>query len=814
MPTVGRAEGGLTSAEVAERVARGLSNVADSTTSRSIGSILRENILTFFNGILTVCFLAVVLLGDIGDGLFFGIVVVNSLIGIVQELRAKASLERLALLAAPEAAVRRDGEVRVIRPEQVVQDDLLLLRPGDQITADAELSATADLLVDESMLTGESEPIAKKAGDPLLSGSFVVSGTAEAVVTAVGADSYANKLTREIKKHTLVHSELRAATTKILVYLSWLLIPVIVIVLVGRILVYGAAGPDGVFELSDLPLVPWESWRLAALDAVASVVGMIPEGLVLLTSLAFGVAVVQLSRQKVLVQELAAVEVLARVDVLCLDKTGTLTTGEIGFERLITLDAAIPPQAIDTVLGLIAHDVAANPTAQALRPHFADDGETVIERLPFSSRRAFSALTFERAGVRETWLLGAPERLLAGHPDALAEAMGVASSGRRTLALSRSVGIDGITGRGSEAGDFADWQLEQGLGDGVRPAAIAVFHESVRPDARPTLDYFDEQEVRVVVLSGDNPVTVGAIAGELGLASEAVDASSLRDDAELDASLEAASVYGRVAPEQKRRVVHALQAQGRTVAMTGDGVNDAMAIKDADLGIAMGNATPATRAVSRIVLLEGRFDRLPTVLSCARRVIANVERVSNLFLAKTVYGVVLALASAFLLWKFPFLPRQMTLVSTLAIGIPSFFLALAPNRRRYRAGVLKRVLGFSIPTGLIASAAIVASFSVLQRMVHLDEARSLVCITLFAVSLWILCVLARPLSGWRLGMIGAVTAAFVLAYVIPLARDFFALEVQSLPALGVAVAVGIAGALGVEVWYRIARRRGLVSDRE
>ncbi|WP_440710405.1 HAD-IC family P-type ATPase [Herbiconiux sp. YIM B11900] len=805
MPTVGRAAGGLTSAEVAERVARGLVNVADSTTSRSVGSILRENILTFFNGILTVCFLAVVLLGDIGDGLFFGIVVVNSLIGIVQELRAKASLERLALLAAPEAAVRRDGEMRVIRPEEVVQDDLLLLRPGDQITADAELAATADLLVDESMLTGESEPIAKKAGDALLSGSFVVSGTAEAVVTAVGADSYANKLTREIKKHTLVHSELRAATTKILVYLSWLLIPVIIIVLIGRIITYGGAGPDGVFELDDLGQVPWESWRLAALDAVASVVGMIPEGLVLLTSLAFGVAVVQLGRQKVLVQELAAVEVLARVDVLCLDKTGTLTTGEIGFERLITLDPAVDAAAIDTVLGLIAHDVAANPTAQALRPHFADDGETVVERLPFSSRRAFSALTVERAGVRQTWLLGAPERLLAGHPEGLQQAMGVASTGRRTLALSRADG---------EAGDYADRQQGEQLGSGVRPVAIAVFHESVRPDARPTLDYFAEQEVRVVVLSGDNPVTVGAIAGELGLDSQAVDAGGLHHDAELDASLASTSVYGRVAPEQKRRVVHALQAQGRTVAMTGDGVNDAMAIKDADLGIAMGNATPATRAVSRIVLIEGRFDRLPTVLSYARRVIANVERVSNLFLAKTVYGVVLALASAFLLWKFPFLPRQMTLVSTLAIGIPSFFLALAPNRRRYRAGVLKRVLGFSIPTGLIASVAIVASFSLLQRMVPLAEARSLVCITLFAVSLWILCVLARPLNGWRLGMIGAVTAAFVLAYVVPLARDFFALGLQSLPALAVAVAIGVAGALGVEVWYRVARRRGLVSDRE
>ncbi|MCS5720470.1 HAD-IC family P-type ATPase [Herbiconiux sp. CPCC 203407] len=796
---------GLSLEEVASRIAAGQTNVADDTTSRSVGSILRENVFTFFNGILTVCFVAVLLLGDLGDGLFFGIVVANSLIGIVQELRAKASLERLALLAAPETAVRRAGDTVVLKPEQVVLGDLMLLRPGDQITADARLGEVADLLVDESMLTGESEPIAKSAGDPVLSGSFVVSGTAEARVTAVGADSYANTLTREIRKHSLVHSELRAATTRILVYLTWLLVPVIVVVLVGRVLTY--AGGD----LGDLAVVPVETWRQAGLDAVASVVGMIPEGLVLLTSLAFGVAVIQLGRQKVLVQELAAVEVLARVDVLCLDKTGTLTTGEIGFERLVVVDDAVPEGAVDTVLGLIAHDVAANQTALALRERYPEaaegTGPSVAERLPFSSRRACSAITVvdQATGTEQTWLLGAPERLLASHPDALGTAQGIAALGRRTLALARA---------GGRAGDWADEPAGGPLEAGVRPAAIVVFHESVRPDARPTLDFFAEQDVRVIVLSGDNPVTVGRIAGELGLEHDAVDASALTADDELDRALRDSSIYGRVAPEQKRRVVHALQAEGRTVAMTGDGVNDAMAIKDADLGIAMGNATPATRAVSRIVLLEGRFDRLPTVLSYARRVIANVERVSNLFLAKTVYGIVLALVSAVLLWKFPFLPRQMTLVSSLAIGIPSFFLALAPNRRRYRPGVLKRVLAFSIPTGVIASAAVVAAFAVLQERVPLAEARSLTTISLFIVSLWVLCVLARPLTSWRLGLVLAVAVAFALAFVVPTARDFFQLELGDPLALMIALVAGAVGAAGVELWYRVARRRDLVFDRE
>ncbi len=787
---------GLTDAEVADRVARGLTNVSDTSTSRSVASILRENVFTFFNAILTVCFVAVLLLGDLGDGLFFGIVVVNALIGIVQELRAKASLEKLALLAAPETAVYRNGAVVVVAPEKIVLDDLVLLRPGDQVTADATLEAVADLLVDESMLTGESEPIVKHIGDTVLSGSLIVAGTADARVTGVGAESYSNTLTREIKKRTMVHSELRAATTRILVYLTWMLIPIIAVVLIGRVLAYG--GLDG------LDTVSAESWRHAALDAVASVVGMIPEGLVLLTSLAFGVAVIQLARQKVLMQELAAVEVLARVDVLCLDKTGTLTTGEIGFERLVTLDAGVPVGDVDRVLGLIAADVAANPTAQALRPHFAADGSTVIERLPFSSRRAFSALTYEdqAAGVRQTWLLGAPERLLADAPDALAQAMAIAADGRRTLAF-------GI-GTGSAA-DYADAEHP---GAGFRPVAIAVFHETVRTDARPTLAYFAEQGVRVVVLSGDNPVTVGSIAGELGLDPIAVDAGTLTTDADVDASLARVSVYGRVAPEQKRRVVHALQAEGHTVAMTGDGVNDAMAVKDADLGIAMGNATAATRAVSRLVLLDSRFDRLPMVLSYARRVIANVERVSNLFLTKTVYGIVLALVSAVLLWKFPFLPRQMTLVSALAIGIPSFFLALAPNARRYQPGVLRRVLLFSVPTGLIVGAAVVAAFSVLQLMVPLIESRSLVTVTLFVASLWVLCVLARPLTSWRLGMMLAAPAVFVVAYLLPFSRAFFVLQVTDVAALLVATGIGAAGAAGVEIWYRIARRRGLVFDRE
>ncbi|WP_378146607.1 HAD-IC family P-type ATPase [Cnuibacter sp. UC19_7] len=782
---------GLTGAEVAERVAEGQINVSTTRTSRSVGSILRENVLTFFNGILTVCFLAVLLLGDLADGLFYGIVVVNAAIGIIQELRAKRSLDRLALLAEADVLVRRDGAELSIPPTQIVLGETVLLRPGDQVQADATVTASSDLLLDESMLTGESEPVAKTTGDALLSGSYVVSGTSEAEVVAVGSDAYANRLTERIRRRTLVYSELRAATNRILVYLTWILVPVIVIVLGGRLLTYGGG-------LDNLGAVEPTAWRQAALDAVASVVGMIPEGLVLLTSLAFGVAVIQLARQRVLVQELAAVEVLARVDVLCLDKTGTLTTGEIGFERLITLDEEVGEARIDAVLGSIAHDVAANQTALALRPHYAAPADVVSDRLPFSSRRGYSALTFGEGAAAETWLLGAPERLLPAGSDGLARAMEIASTGRRTLALALGDG---------RAADHADAIV------GARPVAIAVFRESVRPDAAATLGYFAEQDVRTIVISGDNPVTVGSISGELGIRGDAVDASTLADD-EVETALARTDVFGRVGPERKRDIVHALQADGRTVAMTGDGVNDAMAVKESDLGIAMGNATPATRAVSRIVLLDSRFERLPTVLSYARRVTANVERVSNLFITKTVYGIVLALVSAFLLWRFPFLPRQMTLVSTLAIGIPSFFLALAPNRRRYVPGVLRRILGFSVPAGLLAAATCVSVFALLSPVLPLDEARTATTISLFLPSLWVLCVLARPLTRWRLGLVVGVAVVFALAFLLPLGRDFFVLAVPQPIHVLIAVAIGCAGAGAIEAWYRLARRRGLVFDRE
>jgi cation-transporting P-type ATPase E len=783
---------GLSSAAVAERLADGRGNDVHQPTSRTVAGILRENVFTLFNAILTVCFVAVAVLGDLPDGLFYLVVVANALIGIVQEVRAKIVLDRLALLAVPEVRVRRDGVALPVPLNGVVLDDVIVLRPGDQVPADAVVLQGDDLVADESLLTGESEPIVKIVGDPLLSGSLIAGGSGYARVTAVGAASYANRLTAEIKRHSLVRSELRDATNRILVILSWLLGPVIAVTLLGRVAAYG--GFDGLFGETDL-------WRSALRDSVASVVGMIPEGLVLLISLAFGVAAIQLARHQVLIEELAAVEVLARVDVLCLDKTGTLTSGELAFDRIVVHAPAREADA-RTALGVFGADDAANLTARVLGEHFPAGAATIIARLPFSSTRKFSGLTLDLSSGPTTFLLGAPERLLAAHPGTLAEASALAAEGTRTLALVRVAGDDPLTA----STDPAALTLE--------PVLLVVFRESVRPDAAHTLSYFADQGVRVIVMSGDSPATVAALARQLGVGGETVNAAELADDEALAAALAHASLFGRVSPAQKRRAVAILQGEGRTVAMTGDGVNDAMAIKDADLGIAMGSATAATKAASRLVLLDNRFDRLPEVLGLGRRVIANVERVANLFLSKTVYGILIALTTSLLALPFPFLPRQLTLVSALAIGIPSFFLALAANGRIYTPGVLHRIVRYAVPTGAVAAATALATFLVLYGRIPLAEARSVTTIALFAVSLWILCVLARPLTGPRLALVASMSAAMLLACTVPGARAFFGLELALDVPLLVGLGVGALGAAGIEAMYRHARRTGLVFDRE
>ncbi|MBX3099900.1 MAG: HAD-IC family P-type ATPase [Salinibacterium sp.] len=776
---------GLSQTEVAERVARGETNATKRTTSRPLWHIIRDNVFTLFNGILTVCFVAIALFGDLRDGLFYLVVVANSLIGIVQELRAKLALDRLALLASPIVAVLRDGEVVLVHPDDLVLGDTVVLRSGDQVVADALVLDAVDLTVNESLLTGESEPIIRGSGDTVLSGALVSSGTGHAVVTAVGAASYANRLTAEIRRHSLARSELRTATNRILVYISWLLGPIVLVAVGSQFL----AGRFDVQSFID------GRWRETLIGIVASVVGMIPEGLVLLISLAFGVAAIRLARQRVLIQELAAVEILARVDVLCLDKTGTLTSGDVAYLRA---DSFGSDDHMEAALSLFARVDEANATARSLTESFPEMGARVGQRLPFASSRAFSALECISNGEQTAWVLGAPERVLAGHPDAAAHAARHAAVGHRTLALARVASLP----------DPDDLDLGS-----VVPVAVLLFGETIRPDAAATLTFFAEQGVRCLIISGDNPVTVAALAEGLGVGETSIDASTLSNDADLRAALEAHSIFGRVSPDQKRAIVRVLQEDGHTVAMTGDGVNDAMAIKDADLGIAMGSGTSASKAVARVVLLNNEFAQLPSVLAYGRQVIANVERVASLFLAKTVYGISFAIVFALLLWQFPFLPRQLTLVSTLTIGIPAFFLALAPNRRIYHPGILGRLLRYAAPTGLIAATVTIGAYALARTVTDPDQARAITTIGLWITAFWVLSVLTRPLDGWRALLLASMLAIFLFAVSVPFARDFFAMPLRVEPPLAIGVVAGALGAVAIELFYRNARRRGLIYDR-
>lgn len=755
-------------------MAAGRTNAVREATSRTIPQILRANVFTRINAILITMFALILVFGDIRDGLFATAVIANSIIGTVQEIRAKRTLDRLAVLNAPVARAVRDGRVVEMAVGEVVLDDLLELRAGDQVPADGVVRSSDGLEVDESLLTGESEPVGKQPGDEVLSGSFVVAGTGRVQATRVGADAYARKLAAEARRFTLVHSELVAGLNRILRFVTWVL------------LVVG-------------PLLFWQQVRTKAFaeavsGAVAGVVGMVPEGLVLLTNVAFGVAAVTLARRKVLVQELPAVEGLARVDVVCLDKTGTITEGSIAFDRLEPADGADPAR-LGEALGALADDPNANATLAAIGAAFPAPGWRRDGAVPFSSARKWSAAHFDGHG---TWVLGAPEMVWpdADHP-IRRRADELAAGGERVLLLAHS----------------PHRPPEETLPADLRPEGLVILEERVRADAADTLAYFAAQGVACKVISGDNPRTVGAVAARVGLpgAADPVDARSLPEDpAALAEVMERHSVFGRVDPHQKRAMVQALQARGHVVAMTGDGVNDALALKDADIGVAMGSGAAATRAVAQLVLLDGRFATMPGVVAEGRRVIANMERVANFFLTKTVYAALLAAATVFSGWAYPFLPRHLTLVSTLTIGVPAFVLALAPNPRRYVPGFVERVLRFTIPAGAVAATAVFVTFAIARADGGpLVAQRSAATLTLVCLGLWVLVLLARPLNWWRALLVGAMFAGFGLVVATPWLREFFALRLPPRPV--VAAGLGLAGAAGVglSAAFAFAQRRNL-----
>ena len=780
MPTTAATDAdarGLTTAQVEERRRAGKVNVQPTKTGRSFGDIVRANVLTRFNAIITALAIVILLVGEGIDMLFAGVMVVNTVIGITQEVRAKRTLDRLRVLVAPHVVVRRDGAEVEVDPATVVEDDVVLLRTGDQVPVDALVVHADGLEVDESALTGESEPIAKDAGDEVLSGSAVVAGSATVVAARVGEEAWIHRLLEQAKEFSLATSELRALTDRILMIVSWVIVPLAALLL-------------------------WSQWRSdqewddALVSTVAGVVALVPQGLVLLVSMALAVATIRLARNSVVVQELHAVEGLARVDVLCLDKTGTLTTGTIHLDRieplgsddeqlrggLAALAAAEPTPT--TTMQLVAREV---PPAPDWQP---------TQNVAFSSARKWSATSFDGHG---TWIMGAPEIVLAGRDgepamDAGRRAEAAMTEGGRVLLVATS------------AADLAGEELPAEL----TPAGLMVLKEEVRPDASETLAYFGRQHVGVKVISGDSPRTVGAVADRLGLdvGDRRIDMRDVGDD-QIDGVVEDHVVFGRVKPEQKRLLVDALQRRGHVVAMTGDGVNDIPALKRCDIGIAVDTATPATKAVAQLVLLDGRFDRLPHVVAEGRRVIANMERVSALFVTKTVYAALFALAIGISGDAFPFLPRHMSLVSELTIGVPAFVLSFRAADAPIRPGSMQRVLRFAVPAGICAAVVTLATYwAVREGPVEssLAEARSTSTLALGLVGLWVLYRLVLPVDRTEGTLLVSIAVLFTAVVTIPWTADLYAIEWPEWRAVAMALAITIGCLVAFEVALRVRER--------
>ena len=782
---------GLTGDEVAARVAAGQINDLPPRSGRTVGQIVRANVFTRINAILAVLFALVAVTGSFKNGLFALLIIINSGIGIIQEVRAKKTLDSLAIVGEAKPVVRRaDGTARRDRREIVV-DDVIELRPGDQVVVDGEVVEVDHLQVDESLLTGENDPIDKEVGDPVLSGSFVAAGAGAYRATKVGHEAYAAQLAAEASRYTLTNSELRNGVNAILRWVTFLLIPVGLLTIWVQVNLVHTTGKE------------------ALLNLVGALVPMVPEGLVLLMSVAFAVGVVRLGQRGALVQELPAIEGLARVDTVCVDKTGTLTEGGMAFERIVPLATAYDEAGARALLAqLAATDGHPHATMRVVAEAVGAPADPwpVTATAPFTSATKWSGASFD-APDRDpvNLVLGAPDVRAAPGSSAAAEAERLGAEGLRVLLL---------------AG--ADRRVDAGEVGTMTPLALVVLAQRVRGDAADTVAFFHEQDVEVKVISGDNATSVAAVARSVGIggsaaggegatgAGGAVDARELPEDpTALARAIDDHAVFGRVTPQQKRAMVGALQAHDHVVAMTGDGVNDVLALKDADVGVAMGSGSEASRSAAQIVLLDDRFATLPHVVAEGRRVIGNIERVAVLFLTKTFYSVVLALLVGLAQLPFPFVPLHVTITAWFTIGIPAFFLSLAPNHDRARSGFARRALIRAAPAGLVIGAATFAVYAVLRadpRGASATQISTAALAVVIGIAMWVLKAVARPDALWKWVLIVGGAVAYVVMFVTPPLARFFMLDVGSAWAMGVAAVAVVLGIVACELGWRVTAR--------
>ena len=702
---------GLTDEQVNERIAEGKVNADENPNTRTYKQIVRENTLTFFNFLNLVLLVLVLMVGSYKNAFFVCIIIINTLIGIAQEIRAKKTIDKLAILTARKSVVIREGQKWTVPTEELVLDDVVCLKTGDQVPADARI-LEGSLEVNESLLTGESDNLPKSEGDELFSGSFVTSGEACCQIIHVGKDNYAAQITSEAKEFKRHNSELKNSLNAILKVISIIIVPL------GALLFYKQYYIVG------------DTFRDSVVSMVAGVLGMIPEGLVLLTSVALTLGALVLANKKTLVQELYCIETLARVDTLCLDKTGTITEGTMCVERVEPYvstgrvetaatepESAESPEAeeqvqtdpaftddIDTIMGNMMHVLKdQNATIDALRKRFPAKQDMTLEHvIPFSSDRKYSGAVFEEKG---TYLMGAAQFLFPEDNEELTEkCQAYAEEGLRVLVLAHS----SQNAEGTE------------LPEGLEPLALMLLTDVIREEAPDTLAFFDSQEVDLKVISGDDPVTVAAIARRAGLknADSYVDATTLTTEEELQDAVAQYSVFGRVTPQQKKAMVQALQSQGHTVAMTGDGVNDVLALKEADCSIAMAQGSDAAKNIANVVLLDSNFASMPHIVNQGRRVVNNIRTAASMFLIKTMFSVMLSLLTIFFGNAYPFEPIQMSLISACAVGIPTFLLAQENNYEKIDHTFLRHVFINAFPAAITITFCVFAVMLVCQNVYH------------------------------------------------------------------------------------------------
>lgn len=760
---------GLSSEEVAQRLADGLTNAYAGPKTKSVGQIAAEHTFTLFNGVNLVLAGLVALTGSWRNLSYIVVVFANLFIGVFQEVRSKRTIDKLSILAERPVIIRRDGRDVCVSHEEVVLDDLLVLSRGDQIPADAQV-VWGEAGVNESLLTGESKPVTKVVGSELMSGSFLDSGTLVARVTRVGADSYASRINAEAKYVKGAKSEIMATLNMIIRWATWLLAPI-------GILLFLRTLQDG------------STINQAILTTVAALVGMIPQGLVLLTSSVLAISTARLARKSVLIQQFYCIEMLARVDVLCLDKTGTITSGSMDFEQSVGVcghDSSEVELAAAAIVRASAHD--ANETATAIIRYAAEtgiDAPAAKRAIGFSSARKYSGCVL---GDGRALVMGAAQFVFSdGVPDDAAQALAQTGERARTLVVAECDGFD------------ADGNL---LGV-ARPLGILSLSDHIRANAPATIAYFVEQGVTLNVISGDDPRTVAGIAAEAGVpdADKWVDASTLTTPEALKRAAMCYHVFGRVTPQQKRELVQALRHAGHTVAMTGDGVNDVLALREADCSVAMASGSDAARNVAEVVLVDNDFAHMPAVVAEGRRSINNLQRSASLFLVKTVFSAVLALLCA-LIPPYPFQPVQMSLISTAIIGIPSFVLALEPNHERVRGSFLGNVLARSMPGSIAVILAVGVASGVLERFGLSRMEVSTVCVLLTCLVGFSLIVrISLPLNALRSALLVVVVG--IIAFGCTVAGRFFEISPLTPTML---VSIAIIGAVALVIFNLLFNR--------